>query len=64
MTRNRGSDREAGELRGAEVADDRGVDQQVERLGRQRAEGREREVQDLAVAGRAGHVRHSTIRSP
>ena len=41
-------ERERRELRRAEVADDRGVDQQVERLGRQRAERGQREAQDLA----------------
>ena len=39
------------ERAGAEVADDRGVGEDVERLGHQRAERREREAQDLAVVG-------------
>ena len=59
---HRRGERERGELRRAEVADDRGVDEQVERLGRQRAERGEREAQDLAVVGRAAHAGHSTIR--
>ena len=42
-------DREAAERPGAEVADDRGVGEQVERFGDQCAEGGEREPDDLAV---------------
>ena len=42
-------DPERGELRAAEVADDRRVDEDVERLGRERAERRHREPEDLAV---------------
>jgi len=38
---------------GAEVADRRGVGEQVERLGRQRAERRKGEPQDLPVVLRA-----------
>src|SRR5205085_1581057 len=40
---------ERSELRAAEVADDRGVDEDVERLCGQRAESRQREPQDLAI---------------
>ena len=40
---------ERGELRAAEVADDGGVDEDVERLGRERPEGRDRKAEDLAV---------------
>ena len=54
---DRRGERERGELRRAEVADDRGVDEQVQRLGGQRAEGGQREAQDLAVVGRAAHPR-------
>ena len=43
-------DAEAGELGRAEVADDRGVGEQEERLGDEREEGRDGEAQDLAVA--------------
>ena len=46
-----GRDAEAGERRGAEVADDRGVGEQEERLGDQREQRREREPEDLPVAG-------------
>ena len=42
-------DPERGELRPAEVADDRRVDEEVERLRRERAQRREREPEDLAV---------------
>src|SRR6185436_305170 len=53
---------ERGELRGAEVADDRGVGQQVERLGGQRAKCRDGEAEDLAVVLPAGpHRRDSTM---
>ena len=45
----RGGQRQRGQLRGAEVADDRGVGQDVERLGGKCAERGERERQDLAV---------------
>jgi hypothetical protein len=45
------------------MADDRGVDQQVQRLGRERAERRQREQQDLAVVrGAAQQGADSTIR--
>jgi hypothetical protein len=44
------------------MADDRGVGQQVQRLGGKRAQGREREPQDLAVVPRAAHPGHSTMR--
>jgi hypothetical protein len=37
------------------VADDRGVGEQVERLGRQRAQRGQREGDDLAVVGAAAH---------
>ena len=57
-------ERQRRELRRAEVADDRGVDQQVQRLGGQRAERGQREAQDLAVVGGSGARRgHSTIRA-
>ena len=42
-------DAEAGELGGAEVADDGGVGEQEERLGDEREEGRHGQAQDLAV---------------
>ncbi len=42
-------DAEAGELGRAEVADDRGVGEQEDRLGDEGEEGRDREAQDLAV---------------
>ena len=45
-------DAEPAERPGAEVPDDRGVGQDVERLGRERAERRDREPQDLAVVPR------------
>jgi hypothetical protein len=45
------------------VADDRGVDEQVQRLGRERAERRQGEQQDLAVVrGAAQQGADSTIR--
>ena len=44
-----GGDPERGELRAAEVADDRRVDEDVERLGGERAERRHGEAEDLAV---------------
>ena len=40
---------ECGELRAAEVTDDGGVDEDVERLGCERPEGRDRKAEDLAV---------------
>ena len=46
---DRERDAERGELRPAEVPDDRGVDEEVERLRRERAQRREREPEDLAV---------------
>jgi hypothetical protein len=52
------------ELRRAEVADDRRVGQEVERLGGQRAQRGDREPQDLAVDGGAAlHRGHSTMRA-
>jgi hypothetical protein len=42
-------DAEAGELRGAEVADDSGVGEQEERLGDEREEGGDGQAQDLAI---------------
>jgi hypothetical protein len=46
------------------VPDDRGVGEQVQRLGGQRAEGGQREGQDLAVVwGSAQQGPDSTIRS-
>jgi hypothetical protein len=56
-------ERERSELRRAEVADDRRVDQQVQRLGGERAERGEGEVEDLAVVrGAAQQGADSTIR--
>ena len=49
-----GRDALARELRGAEVAHDRGVREQEQRLGHQRQEGGYGEPQDLAVVG-PGH---------
>ena len=46
-------DGEPGELAGAELADDRSVDEDVERLGRERPERRERQPPDLGVVGAA-----------
>ena len=45
------------------MADDRGVDEHVERLGRQRAERGQREAEDLAVVGERHARSHSRIRS-
>jgi len=45
-------DAEAGELRGAEVADDGAVGEEEERLGDQGEEGRDGEAEDLARGGR------------
>ena len=54
----------AGELRGAEVADDGGVGEQEQRLGDQGEEGRDRQPQDLPVLGAPAwpglQVRHPT----
>ena len=47
----------------AEVPDDRGVDEHVQRLGGQRAERRQREREDLAVVGRAAHREHASAGS-
>jgi hypothetical protein len=45
------------------MADDRGVDEQVQRLGRERAERRQGEREDLAVVGGAARQgADSTIR--
>jgi hypothetical protein len=56
-------ERERRELRRAEVADDCGVGEQVQRLGRERAERRQGEQQDLAVVrGAAQQGADSTIR--
>ena len=49
---HRAGDAEAGQLRGAEVADEGGVGEQEERLGDQREEGRDGEAEDRTV-GRA-----------
>ena len=46
---DRRRDREPGQLRGAEVADDRGVGQHVDRLGDERPERRHRQPEDLPV---------------
>jgi hypothetical protein len=55
--------RERRQLLGPEVPDDGGVDEQVQRLGRQRAQRREGEPQDLAVVGGAARQgADSTIR--
>jgi len=55
--------RERRELRRPEVADDRRVDEQVQRLGRERAERRQGEPEDLAVVGGAAQQgADSTIR--
>jgi hypothetical protein len=60
----RGGERERRELGRPDVPDDRGVGEQVQRLGRQRAERRQREAQDLTVVwGAAGQGPDSTIRS-
>jgi hypothetical protein len=60
----RRGERERGELRRAEMADDRRVGEQVQRLGGERAERRQREAQDLAVVRRATQQEaDSTIRS-
>ena len=50
---HRRGNRERGELPLAEVSDDRGVDEEIERLGRERAQRRNRESEDLAVVLRA-----------
>ena len=49
----RARDGQRGQLLGAEVPDHRGVDEQVERLGGQRAEGGQGEREDLSVVRRA-----------
>jgi hypothetical protein len=46
-------DRERRQLRSAQMADDRRVDEQVERLGGERAQCRDGELEDLAVVLRA-----------
>ena len=51
-------DGEAGERAGAEVPDDGGVGQQVQRLGGERPERGHREADDLPVVGAAGRARH------
>jgi len=59
----RSGQRQRGELRGAEMSDDRRVGEQVERLGGERAERRQREAQNFAVVGRAAQQEpDSTIR--
>jgi hypothetical protein len=59
-----GGQRECCKLRRPEVADDRRVDEQVQRLGRERAERRQGEPEDLAVVGGAAQQgADSTIRS-
>jgi hypothetical protein len=56
--------RERRQLPGSEVADDGGIDEQVQGLGRERAQRREGETQDLAVVGRAARQgADSTIRA-
>jgi hypothetical protein len=54
-------DAEAGELRGAEVADDGGVGEQEERLGDQRQEGRDGEPEDLPVLGPTRSRGHAAL---
>ena len=56
-------DGEAGELAGPELADDRGVDEHVERFGRERPERRQREPPDLGVVGAAPGRQHPAPRS-
>ena len=48
----RARERQRRQLRGAEVADDRGVDQQVQRFGGERAERGQRQREDLPVQRR------------
>ena len=48
-------DGQAGELRGAEVADDGGVGEDVERLGDERPEGGQGQADDLPVGGGPPH---------
>ncbi|NLA67084.1 MAG: alpha/beta hydrolase, partial [Gammaproteobacteria bacterium] len=51
-----GGDRERGKFERAEMTDDRGVDQQVERFGHEASERRDRQGDDPAVESlRAGH---------
>ena len=53
---DRDRDPERGELGPTEMSDDRRVDEEVERFGRERAQRREREPEDLAVVlGAEGH---------
>ena len=59
---HRGGDRERRELDRPEVPDDRRVDEQVQRLGRERAERGDRKTADLAIVGRSQHAADSTIR--
>ena len=54
-----GGEAEAGQGGGAEVADDRGVGEQEQRLGRERQEGGDGESHDLAILG-PGH-RHRLV---
>jgi hypothetical protein len=49
----RAGDRQGSQLLGTEVPDHRRVDEQVERLGGQRAEGGQGELEYLLVVGRA-----------
>jgi hypothetical protein len=59
----RSGERERRELRRAEMADDRRVGEQVQRLGGERAEGGKGQAQDLAVVdGAAQQGPDSTIR--
>ena len=53
---HRRRDRQRGELRRAQVADDRRVDQHVERLGRERAQRRDGEGEDFAVERLQAHI--------
>ena len=51
---HRSGDGQAGERPGPEMPDDRGVGQEVQRLGCERAEGGHRQAGDLAVVGSSG----------
>ena len=59
---HRRGERQRGELRRAEVSDDGGVDEEIQRLGRQRPEGGGREAQDLPVAAGCGARGEDTMR--
>ena len=59
---HRRGERERGELRRAEVPDDGGVDEEIQRLGRERPEGGGRKAQDLPVQRAAAHRGEYTMR--